>query len=455
MAVMTTKEKRRLRYMNPVSNALRLDNRLAYLDSDGSYNGPITLDDVTDTLTIGSRANTAGSGVAIDADHLGAMLVYSDDAGASLDTPDSVRGMLSRFLLTVDQTGCTIRALQGQLKMATGVDVTSGVYTALQGYVELAGTHSAKTGSTFSCVDASLEIGTALTVDSGGEACVMHVETTGSGTITNNGTFAGILIDKASGAASMPQGIFIDGTSVIQGFRVGKFVGSAGTTTQVVFSTSQNVYSDGMLATCEIHGATTSNLTSAYNASCLRVRHVVSGSSMTAAHETYGVLGQLVVKGTTLTHLHAGVMGTLEGHTSGVVLNSAYAIGHAAVMARVGGGGAITATKPAAGFLAFWNGAALASGSSAAFATAHVTTAWKYGLYHAVGSVSFDAKVQAEDAGSLPCIIASGSATNDAGIVTQVGADTLWADGSLYISVVDGAGKLYQKQNDVWVDLQA
>jgi hypothetical protein len=52
-------------------------------------------------------------------------------------------------------------------------------------------------------------------------------------------------------------------------------------------------------------------------------------------------------------------------------------------------------------------------------------------------------------------VLFTGTATDDAGIVADVGADTLWADGCLYISVVDGAGKLFQKQNDVWVDLQA
>lgn len=62
-------------------------------------------------------------------------------------------------------------------------------------------------------------------------------------------------------------------------------------------------------------------------------------------------------------------------------------------------------------------------------------------------------RLSAQDANDLPCIIAAGSATDDAGIVTQVGADTLWADGSLYISVSDGAGTLFQKQNDVWTDI--
>jgi len=57
-----------------------------------------------------------------------------------------------------------------------------------------------------------------------------------------------------------------------------------------------------------------------------------------------------------------------------------------------------------------------------------------------------------EDANGLPCILAAGSATNDGEIVTAIGADTLWADGSLYVSCVDGAGKLYIKMNDVWTD---
>jgi len=47
-------------------------------------------------------------------------------------------------------------------------------------------------------------------------------------------------------------------------------------------------------------------------------------------------------------------------------------------------------------------------------------------------------------------IIASGAATDDAGIVTAVGADEDIADGSLYMSCTDGAGVLFIKKNDVW-----
>ena len=85
----------------------------------------------------------------------------------------------------------------------------------------------------------------------------------------------------------------------------------------------------------------------------------------------------------------------------------------------------------------------------------NATHAWDYGIDFSPQTFTAEMIMATKDAGSLPCIIASGTATDDAGIVSDVGADSNWADGSLYISVSDGAGKLFQKQNDVWVDLQA
>ncbi len=54
------------------------------------------------------------------------------------------------------------------------------------------------------------------------------------------------------------------------------------------------------------------------------------------------------------------------------------------------------------------------------------------------------------DTNDLQAIWASGTATDDSGIVSDIGADTLFADGSLYSSIVDGAGKLFVKVNDTW-----
>jgi len=168
-----------------------------------SESSPLT----TLTFTLGSQANTSGSGITLSSSHTKGLSVYADDGGANI--AESVRAIQARTLLTIDQSAGTIRSLQGQLKLADGIDVTTGIYTANQGYLELMATHSAKTGSTLSCFDASLEIGTALTVDSGGEVFGVHVETTGAGTITNSGTCAAIGITTATSAAEWPMGLYI------------------------------------------------------------------------------------------------------------------------------------------------------------------------------------------------------------------------------------------------------
>lgn len=378
-------------------------------------------------ITQGAVASVVGSGLVLATATPSVLLVCADDNGASI--ADSVFTIRGRTLLTFDQAGGSIRSVAGHLKLLTNIDVTTGIYTGVQGYVEMVGTHSAKTGSTFSCIDASAEIGTALTVDSGGEFCGIHVETTGAGTITNSGTCAGILIDMASGAAKWPDGIFIDGASVIMGLRIGKFAGSAATTSAVPFNATQNVYSDGQLSTMEVHGSSAADLTSAYSAKCIRARHVVSGTGLTIAHETYGIMGQLVAKGSTLTHLHSGLIGTFEGHTSGVVINGAYTYGAAAVMARVGGGAAIVATKAICGVVAFWNGAAIASGvGTIAFgADDSGTTLWAVGL-----GVS--------RATALFAVPAAGTAPTTAATTAM---STLTSEGYVTVNVGGAAKKVY------------
>ena len=64
-----------------------------------------------------------------------------------------------------------------------------------------------------------------------------------------------------------------------------------------------------------------------------------------------------------------------------------------------------------------------------------------------------EVRMMTADAGGLPCVIASGVATDDAGIVAEVGADAAIADGSIYLSVVDGAGTFWQKRNDTWTSI--
>lgn len=181
---------------------------------------PVDAGDLDTVLQVGEFSSlTAGSGLPLSSTQTSAVVAYGDDAGLAITA--NVYNLRTRLLLTVDQSDTSIRALMAQLKLKDGVDVATGVYTASQGYLELAGTHISKSGATLSCMDASLEIGTLLTIDSGGEVCGLHVETTGSGTITNNGTCAGVLIDKAAGAASWPVGLEIEPTSCTKAFTVG------------------------------------------------------------------------------------------------------------------------------------------------------------------------------------------------------------------------------------------
>lgn len=286
----------------------------------------VTTGGLADVLTIGAFASLLqGSGIPISSSQTAAARIYSDDAGANIAT--SCRGLLSRFLLTVDASGSSIRALMGQLKLATGVDVTTGIYTAVQGYVELAGTHSVKTGATFSCFDASLEVATALTVDSGGEACGLHVETTGAGSITNNGTCAGILISNASGAPRWPIGLYITGGSAYAAVKVG--VQDTGVDLTTTYPFAVEVHCE---ANADVVAGDTGSTAGIYARYALEV-----AQTSNCAH--IGIFGKLRVKANLGEGNHAGVMGWVEISGSTILGGSATtttAAGSFAVIAAAG-----------------------------------------------------------------------------------------------------------------------
>lgn len=163
--------------------------------------------------------------------------------------------------------------------------------------------------------------------------------------------------------------------------RIGDWVGSGAAGAALAFSTGGNFYGDGQLDVVSAYGESTSDLGSGYSAKCGRFRHVVVNATLSydINHETYGLIGQLVVKSVELKHMHAGLMGTLEGNTTAVIANGAYPYSVAAVIGRIGGTNLITATKPVCGFSAVHNGAALAAGASIAFGACATSTGdWTY-----------------------------------------------------------------------------
>lgn len=70
------------------------------------------------------------------------------------------------------------------------------------------------------------------------------------------------------------------------------------------------------------------------------------------------------------------------------------------------------------------------------------------GLQRSDGRVAY-LPLGVDDNGN-PVALFVGAGTDDATIVADIGADSHWADGSIYISAVDGAGTIWQKRNDTW-----
>ncbi len=171
----------------------------------------------TVAFIVGAKANTAGSGQAIPStDDWGSVRVFTDDAGANI--ADSVRGVQSRTLLTVAQSAGTIRALQGQLKAIDAVNFATGVYTAVQGYIELVGSQTVASTAALSCFDASIEIGTALTAT--GYVAGFKAELTGAGTCAA-GLDCGFLVTNAAGAAVWTYGLYVEASAVDTGIYIG------------------------------------------------------------------------------------------------------------------------------------------------------------------------------------------------------------------------------------------
>lgn len=172
-----------------------------------------------------------------------------------------------------------------------------------------------------------------------------------------------------------------------------------------------------------------------------------------------GVMGNVL--GTALTKTH-NIIGGLIGKLSvGGARATTYPL--AAVVAEIGE----DSENADAGVVSVIGGDGGAVNANAAFGIDHLNSNAGAGFDwivdgHKEAHDGYDAGVPLKgfarlgvDAGGLPIGIYFGIATDDAGIVAQVGADNTIADGSVYFSATVGGGKTFQKQNDVWVDLQA
>lgn len=151
------------------------------------------------SIETGTYQNTGDGGVILDSTNTFNAGFLADDSGSNIGA--SVRNVLARTLITAEQFGGSIRSVMGQLKILDTIDVGTGVYTAVQGYIELAGDTDVKSGGKMSCIDASLEIADSKTLDvkSGGYFAGVKIEATagdgGTATFTQGGTVAAVYID--------------------------------------------------------------------------------------------------------------------------------------------------------------------------------------------------------------------------------------------------------------------
>jgi hypothetical protein len=317
----------------------------------------------------------------------------------------------------------------------TSGDVTSCSYTsapsATAGYAvgceftnSTTGAKSYNTGSTTSCT---------FTAGSFAGGMVIGTATTG---LTLSGAYTtGIYV---SGTAT--NGIRLAKT-VTSGIRIGDWVGSSASGSAVTFGTGMNYYSDGQLDILSVFGEATGDLTGAYSAKCARFRNLISCAADTViGQETYGAIGQVVIKNGSLNHYHAGLMGTIETGTLCHVQTSYCVSG---VCARLGGSGTtVESGGLLAGVAAIQHMSAFTnSGTMAGFAT-HKTSvglAWPVGLYMQSGSVTQGINIACVSqalyatvstvagAGSLTgsalCVYATGAAGNQGvGIVAYLDA---------------------------------
>jgi len=222
------------------------------------------------------------------------------------------------------------------------------------------------------------------------------------------GITAAFAASSVSATYPWSVGIYMPVGSVNQGIRIGNWVGAGAAGSAILISAATDSADTTQRNIVACYGESGADLGSGIHANVGRFRHLVSktaAGALSIAHETYGLVGQLVGKNCTLTHMHAGLMGTFEANTTAVTANSSYTYGVAAIIARVGGGGLIAATTCVSGFSSILNGAAMASGTSSAFSCDATSTAdWDYGMSLANCTRAFNfvgACVSAKGVGSI------------------------------------------------------
>ena len=371
----------------------------------GGLNGATTLKilsggniqlDAGAQINAGTFSSTAITGITISPSFSAGIRAYGDDAGAALTPSGAVadlRTTVSRYLVTANQSSIHARVWgsQGVAKVYNALfseEQIGGVNGRFEAVQAAAGTTTLGGYGVSAGVCGIFATSGTTTIDTNHVSAAVAAMADIKGTCTQTGKVVGLYVgiyntsewSDATARAKFGLGIYIPAAAATSGILVGDYAGSYAAGSGMVFSASNT----GIV---KVYGESTSNLTNAYNCRTIVARHLVTAS---CAHETYGVVGQVCVISSTLSHLHAGVLGTFEVNTAATV-PAGNLLGAAGVMSRIGGA---TITVGATGVLA-----GVLSTSNAT--TVSVTSGGVYAAFacRKVGSgIRFEEALHIEDA---------------------------------------------------------
>ena len=231
-------------------------------------------------IETGTYGSAASKGVTLSDTNVRPVSFLFDDADAALTGNN--RAVLSRvYLAHAQAAGATIVAIQGQLKIADNKNLGAGRWSAMDAYLEFGGTTSLTTGGYTSALDVRIDVAAAetVTVAAGAILAGIHVQTTGTGTLTQTGNCYGIYINDQGTIADWKVGISVNNSTT--GIEVGAC------TTGINFSGVVATMGISMLSQTAglFQGTTTMTLSSA-NRNAVEINAI---SPANAAHELRGL----------------------------------------------------------------------------------------------------------------------------------------------------------------------
>jgi len=134
------------------------------------------------------------------------VVMISGDAASDLASGVS-RCAWFRAKVSGAQTGNSIMGIEAQCRVSDATTLGAGQNTGIWAYWEESGTVALNTGNLSSAISCTVESAATLTIDSGAILAGVVIDSSVNASTTNNGTFDGIYIKKASGALDFVSGI--------------------------------------------------------------------------------------------------------------------------------------------------------------------------------------------------------------------------------------------------------